>query len=141
MAAVTTGIKGEAEQVHARDIVLDSEQTAQQVLALLQQGTDFATVAKEYSVDETTKDNGGDLGWFPRGRVAPELEEAAFALQPGQLSGIVGLSDGYHILQVVERDAARRLSPETEFYLKMALFDEWLAEQRASAVIERHVAE
>ena len=141
MDAVTVSVKGEAEQVHARDIVLDSEQTAQQVLAVLQQGADFATVAKEYSLDETTRDSGGDLGWFPRGRIAPELENAAFALQPGQLSGIVGLSDGYHILQVVERDAARRLSPETEFYLKLALFDEWLAAQRASAVIERHVAE
>jgi parvulin-like peptidyl-prolyl isomerase len=108
---------------------------------MLQQGADFVTVAKEYSLDETTRDNGGDLGWFPRGRVTPELEGAAFALQPGQLSGIVGLSDGFHILQVVEREAARRLTPEMQFYLKMALFDEWLVGQRASAVIERYISE
>ena len=141
MDAVTAGVPTEAEQVHARHILVDSEQAAQQVLTMLQQSADFATLARERSLDEATKDSGGDLSWFPRGAIAPELETAVFALQPGQVSGIVRLGDEYDILQVVEREAARPLSPEIQADMKFALFDEWLAQQRASAVIERHVTE
>ena len=141
MEAVTTGVGTEAEQVHARQILLDSEETAQQIIDMLNQGADFATLAREHSLDVATKDNGGDLGWFPRGLVAPELENAAFALQPGQVSGMVRLGDGIHLIQVVEREAARALSAEEQLDLKLAIFEEWLARQRAEAVIERFVGE
>jgi parvulin-like peptidyl-prolyl isomerase len=73
--------------------------------------------------------------------VAPELENAAFALQPGQVSGMVRLGDGIHLIQVVEREAARALSAEEQLDLKLAIFEEWLARQRAEAVIERFVGE
>ncbi len=139
--AVTAGVPAEAEQVHARHIVADSEEAAQQILTLLQEGADFVALARERSVDLATKDNGGDLGWFPRGLVAPELEAAAFALQPGQVSAVVRLGEGYHIIQVVEREVARSLSPETQMDLMLATFDQWLAELRAGAAIERFVGE
>jgi foldase protein PrsA len=141
MESVTSGVGPTAEQVHARHIVLDSPEAAQQIIDMLNQGADFATLAREHSLDLATRDNGGDLGWFPRGLVAPELESAAFALQPGQVSGPVLLSDGVHLLQVVEREAARPLSPEEQLDLKLVLFEEWLARQRAAAVIERFVGE
>jgi parvulin-like peptidyl-prolyl isomerase len=141
MDAVTVGVSTEAEQVHARHIMVESEEAAQQILTMLQEGADFVTLAREQSVDVATKDNGGDLGWFPRGLVAPELENAAFALQPGQISGIVPLGEGYHIIQVVEREAARPLAPEIQLDLRLALFEEWLAAQRESASIERFVGE
>jgi parvulin-like peptidyl-prolyl isomerase len=73
--------------------------------------------------------------------IAPELETAAFALQPGEISDVVPLGDQVHIIQVVERDAARQLSPEEKVDLSFAMFDRWLAEQRAAAVIERFVGE
>jgi len=141
MDAVTAGVSTEAEQVHARHIVLDSEEAALQIVETLNQGADFATLARDHSVDVATKDNGGDLGWFPRGMIAPELENAAFALQPGQVSGVVRLGDGYHVVQVVEREAARALSPEEQLDLKLAIFEDWLARQRAAAAIERFVGE
>jgi parvulin-like peptidyl-prolyl isomerase len=137
MDAVTVDVGTEAEQVHARHILLDSEEAAQEVLALLEQGADFVTVTRDYSLDQATKDNGGDLGWFPRKLVPPELESAAFALQPGQVSGVVRLGDGYHIIQVVEREEARPLPPEMQLDLKLAIFEEWLAERRVAAEIER----
>ena len=139
--AVTADLGSEAEQVHARHIMVGSEEEAQQVLTMLQEGADFVALARERSLDLATKDNGGDLGWFPRGLVAPELENAAFALQPGQVSGIVYLGEGYHVIQVVEREIASPLSPEVQLDLQLATFEGWLAELRASAVIERFVAE
>lgn len=141
MDAVSSGVGPEAEQVHARHIVVDTEEKAQQIQTTLQQGADFAALAREHSLDLATKDNGGDLGWFPRGLIAPELESAAFALQPGQVSGVVPLGDGYHLVQVVEREAARPLSPEMQLDLKLAVFEEWLSGLRASAVIERFVGD
>lgn len=141
MEAVTAEVGAEAEQVHARHIVVDSEESAREILAMLQQGADFAALAREYSLDQATKDNGGDLGWFPRKLVAPELENAAFALQPGQVSDAVRLGEEVHILQVVEREAARPLEPEVQLDLRLAIFEQWLAELWASSAIERFVGE
>lgn len=141
MDRVTSDVGTEAEQVHARHIMVDSEEAALQIVAALQQGADFADLVREQSLDAATRDNDGDLGWFPRGLVAPELENAVFSLQPGQISGVVHLGGGYHIFQVVERDAAHPLSPEVQLELKWAVFEEWLAELRAAAVIERYVTE
>lgn len=138
---VTADVGSEAEQVHARHIMVGSEEEAQQILTMLQEGADFVALARDHSLDLATKDNGGDLGWFPRGLVALELENAAFALQPGQVSGMVHLGEGYHVIQVVERESARPLAPEMQLDLQLAAFEGWLAELRASAVIERFVEE
>jgi parvulin-like peptidyl-prolyl isomerase len=141
MDAITVDVPQAAEQVHARHIVVDSQETADQILAQLQSGGDFAALAREKSLDLATKDNGGDLGWFPRGLVAPELENVAFALQPGEISNPVQFGEGYHFIQVMEREQARALSPEIQFQLKLSRFENWLAEQRAAAAIERFVGE
>ncbi len=142
MEVVTAAVGSVAEQVHVRHIVVDSEEAAQEIKAMLEGGADFTELARERSLDLITKDNGGDLGWFPRGVVALELETAAFGLQPGGVSDVIQLGVGYYILiQVLERDAAHPLSPEAQYELRMALFEEWLAEKRAAATIERFVAE
>jgi parvulin-like peptidyl-prolyl isomerase len=141
MEAVTADVPVEVEQVHVRHIVVEEETAAQALLDQLAGGADFVELARTHSIDVATRDNGGDLGWFPRGLVAPELENAAFALQPGQLSEIVQLGEGYHIIQVLEREAAHPLSTEMQIELKRAVFEEWLAALRASAEIERLVAE
>ncbi len=141
MEAVTAEVPTEAEQVHARHILVESEEAGQEVLAALQGGADFVALAREHSVDLATRDNGGDLGWFPRGLVAPELEDAAFALQPGQVSDLIRLGEGYHIVQVVEREVARALSLEMQMDLQWATFERWLEELRAAGQIERFVQE
>ena len=135
MDAVTADTPQVAEQVHARQIVVDSKEVADQVLAELQLGADFAATARDRSTDLATKDNGGDLGWFPRGLVPLKLENLAFALQPGEIGGPLQLEDGYHFVQVMERDPNRQISSEMQGQLKLVLFERWLEGQRAKATI------
>jgi foldase protein PrsA len=141
MEAVTGDVGDTAEQVHVRLIAVESEEAALEIQTMLQEGADFGALARERSLDLATKDSGGDLGWFPRGIVASELENVAFGLQPGQISDVIQLGERYHVIQVVERDAAHPLSPDDQLALGQTMFDDWLAEKRASAMIERYVGE
>jgi parvulin-like peptidyl-prolyl isomerase len=138
---VTASLPTVAEQVHARHILFDSEEEAQKVLAELQKGGDFAALAQKYSRDESTRANGGDLGWFPMGLelIPPEVEQEAFRLQPGQVSGVIHSQFGYHIVKVEAREPSRQLSPEMLQATKQKAFAQWLAKRRESATIERFV--
>jgi len=138
---VTAAVSTSAEQVHVRYILLESEEEARNVLAQLQVGGDFATLAQEFSHDESTRESGGDQGWVPRGLelMPPEVEAVAFALEVGQTSGVVTSQFGYYILQLLERDPDRPLSPEMQQSLREQTFARWLEEQRAAATIERFV--
>ncbi|MEA1871731.1 MAG: peptidylprolyl isomerase [Candidatus Bipolaricaulota bacterium] len=93
------------EEVRASHILVDDEETANEVLDKLNNGGDFAELAKEYSTCPSAE-GGGDLDWFSRGRMVPEFEEAAFALQVGEMSGIVKTEFGYHIIMVTDRKEA-----------------------------------
>lgn len=137
---VTSSVPTTAEQVHARHILLATEAEAQSVLQQLLNGADFAALAQQYSLDEATKVNGGDMGFFPRGiLLAPEVEEAAFALQPGQISGVVASQFGYHIIQVLERVPDRPLSEDALGTLRDRAFRQWVDELWAAASIERYL--
>jgi parvulin-like peptidyl-prolyl isomerase len=141
LQAVTAGLSANPEQVHARHIQVESEEAAREILSQLQQGADFAALARERSTDLATQENGGDLGWFPRGMVALELENAAFALQPGEVSDVLYLGEGFHLIQVVEREAARPLSAEMLIEWQQAAFERWLADLRDAATIIRFAAQ
>ena len=73
---------------------------ADSLLAQLRQGADFATLAKRFSDDSVSRESGGELGWFRRGVMVPEFEQAAFRLKPGDLSPLVRSDFGFHIIQV-----------------------------------------
>lgn len=140
LPTVLASVPTTAEQIHARHILVGSEAEAQTVLQRLQAGEDFAAIAGEVSTDATTRDRGGDLGWFPRGGLlVPEVDAAAFALQPGQTSEIVQSAWGYHVVQVIETDPNREIAPETQELLRQQAIEEWLAGLRAGADIQQLV--
>lgn len=120
-----------ADEVHARQILVQTEGTAGELLAQLKAGADFATLAMTY--DPTT---GGDLGWFPHGYLLqPEVEAAAFALQPGQYSEVIKSAIGYHIIYVIERDANHELTPDARRALQEKKLSDWLDAAKAASQI------
>lgn len=139
LARVTTGLPTKVEQVHAAQILLASQADANNVLTQLQAGKDFGALAKQYSKDEATRDNGGDLGWFPKGVMPPEFETVVFQMQPGQISGVVSTQIGFHIIKLLERDPARELSPDMLQNQRQQAFLAWLESQRNKAKIEKFV--
>src|SRR5262245_6444394 len=103
------------EQVRASHILLKTEgkdeaTVRKQAEDILKQakapGADFAGLAKKYSEDDGSKVNGGDLDYFPKGRMVPEFEQAAFSMQPGQISDLVKSKFGLHIIKVGDKKAA-----------------------------------
>lgn len=80
---------------------------AETVLAEARGGADFAGLARTYTDDESNRDQGGDLGYFARGRMVPEFEEAAFNLEPGQISDLVKSTFGFHVIKVTDKREAK----------------------------------
>lgn len=122
----------EAEQVHARHILVEDEETGQEVLDRLEAGDDWSELAAEYSQDPSNKDNAGDLGWFPRGMMVPEFEEVAFSMEAGETSELVETDFGYHIIQVLEK-GTEPLDEQSFEAMAGQAFEQWLDEQRAAA--------
>jgi hypothetical protein len=123
-------------QVHARHILLASKDDAEFILEQLAANADFGTLARLYSRDSSTRPDGGDLGWFPRGGLLfPEVESTAFELQPGEISDIVKSDLGYHIVQTLET-GERPLSPNDLRDMQETAVEDWISTQRESATIE-----
>ncbi|GAI11028.1 unnamed protein product, partial [marine sediment metagenome] len=95
------------EEIKASHIVLRTEVEAKAILSQLKAGADFAELAWRESIDPTTKEKGGDLGFFSRGKMIPAFEEAAFALEAGEFSEVVETPYGYHIIKVDEKKPAQ----------------------------------
>ena len=93
----------EPEQVHARHILVETEEEANILLLQLKEGlTDFAELAKEKSIGPSAP-SGGDLGFFTRGQMVKEFEDAAFSLEQGEISDVVQTEFGYHIIKCEEK--------------------------------------
>jgi len=129
---IISAVPLEAEQIHARQILLTDEQTALAVKAQLDSGADFTNLANQY--DPVA---GGDLGWFPRGILnVPEVESAAFAVETGKYTDVVKSTIGWHIILVVERDLTHELSPDALLSLQHQAISQWLAERRSESTID-----
>ena len=129
------------EEVRARHILLKvddnrtAEQAEQQLAAArkrIENGADFAAVAREISEDPSNKDQGGDLGFFSRGRMIKAFEDAAFAAQPGQLVGPLRTDFGVHLIRLDER----RSGGQQPFAEVKSLIENRLRAERAQTVAE-----
>ena len=96
------GMKPE-EEVQARHILVDSEDKAKEIADKIAKGGDFAALAKENSKDPGSKDDGGMLGFFGRGQMVPQFEEAAFRLKKGEVSPPIKSQFGFHLIKLEDR--------------------------------------
>lgn len=87
------------KQVKASHILVKKRSQAEKILEELKKGASFAKLAQKYS-ECPSKKQGGDLGWFGRGKMVPGFEKAAFSLKKGELSDIVKTQFGYHIIKM-----------------------------------------
>lgn len=136
------------EQVKASHILVEDEATAKKVKKELDSGKDFAELAKEYSADASNAAKGGDLGYFGKGEMAKEFEEAAFGMKVGEVSAPVKTDFGYHIIKVTDKKAAKTaVFEDHKEEIKESLFDQkiqteypnWLEKKKADYKIKRNL--
>ena len=109
----------------------------EEVLAKIRKGGDFATLARQFSADQGSASKGGDLGEFHRGQMVPPFEAAAYALKPGEVSGVVESPFGFHIIKVQERLPALKL----DFEGAREMITKAMLEERRSKRVEALVAQ
>jgi peptidyl-prolyl cis-trans isomerase C/foldase protein PrsA len=97
------------EEVRVRQIVTKSEEEAEKLRKMILRGAKFEELARKHSLGPEAK-KGGDLGYFPRGRMPPAIEEACFKLWSSHVSRVAASPYGFHLFQLVDRRAARELS-------------------------------
>jgi len=120
------------EEVHARHILLPTEDEAKAVLADLKKGADFAAVAKEKSKDPAAAE-GGDLGYFTKDQMVPEFSAVAFKLGKGELSEPVKTQFGWHIIKVEDK----RTKPTPSFDQVKTQIDNYIAHRAQAALVDK----
>jgi peptidyl-prolyl cis-trans isomerase C len=133
-------IEGEQE-VHARHILVETEDEAKAIEAELKKGADFAELAKKKSKDPGASD-GGDLGFFTKDQMVPEFSAAAFSLEPGKISDPVKTQFGWHIIKVEEKRNRKapdfeQVKSQIETYVTRKAQAEYVAKLRETAKVER----
>jgi peptidyl-prolyl cis-trans isomerase D len=125
----TPGPDGKVDQ----KAVDEARAKAEDVLKQIKAGGDFAELAKKYSQDPGSAQNGGELGWIVKGQTVPEFEKTAFEQNPGQMSGLVQTSYGFHIIQTEEKEPAH-MKPLSEV---KAAIEQAVKAQKTSAVLNQ----
>jgi parvulin-like peptidyl-prolyl isomerase len=127
---LAAGVPLSMEQIHLRQILTYNEADAQAALQELNAGADFDELASQY--DPVTN---GELGWVPKGYLLDaNADEAVFALQAGEVSGIIATEAGFHIFKAIER-SEHALSPDALLAMQELALQEWIAEQREKSEI------
>lgn len=122
------------EQVRASHILVNDSETAEEIMDLLKGGADFAELAKNYSIDTASATYGGELGYFGKGTMIPEFEDAAFGLEIGEVSEPIKSKFGYHIIKLTDKKPAEeaKLDEKTRALIELSLFNEkWDANKEA----------
>jgi peptidyl-prolyl cis-trans isomerase C len=130
------------QEVRARHILVEREDEAQAALARVKKGEDFAKVAGELSKDPGSGKEGGDLGWFEKGRMVPEFAEAAFKLDKGQVSDIVKTQFGFHVIKVEDKRDKKppefaAVKDQLKRYMTQKAQQDFVLKLRESAKIEK----
>jgi peptidyl-prolyl cis-trans isomerase C len=133
-------IEGEQE-VHARHILVETEDEAKAIEAELKKGADFAELAKKKSKDPGAAD-GGDLGFFTKDQMVPEFSAVAFTLEPGKISDPVKSQFGWHVIKVEEKRNRKapdfdQVKAQIEQYVTRKAQADYVAKLRAEAKVER----
>ena len=129
------------QEVHARHILVETEDEAKAVAEELKKGADFAELAKKKSKDPGAAD-GGDLGFFTKEQMVPEFSTVAFAMEPGKISDPVKSQFGWHIIKVEEKRNRKapdfeQVKPQIEQYVTRKAQADYVAKLREAAKVER----
>jgi hypothetical protein len=122
---LTADVPAEQEQVWARHILVETEESANQLLADLESGSDWAELALEHSLDTSNSENGGDLGWFSFETMVTPFANAAFAVEIGEISNPVESDFGWHLIQVIGHEM-RPLSAQQYAEARNGVFQEFV---------------
>ena len=115
---------------------MDTEEEAKAVIARLNKGIDFGVIAQELSLDTSTKENGGDLGWFTTGSMVQAFEDAAWSLEIGEISEPVKTDYGYHIIQVLGHEVRQLTDSELETF-KTNNFSKFIEAAKAELTVKK----
>lgn len=127
-----------ADQVHAQQILVMTQEEADAVVARLKAGEEWAALAAELSQDSATKDASGDLGWFPKGSKGDTFDEAVFAAEADPTNTLIVEDDsGWHVVRVLERDPARYLSESDLDSARQTAVSDWFAAHRVADGVVR----
>jgi parvulin-like peptidyl-prolyl isomerase len=132
---ITADLSIEEEQVWARHILVEEEETALDILDRFDDGEDWAALASEYSTDASNASQGGDLGWFNQSTMVPAFSEIAFTTSIGAVSDPVETDFGWHLIQVIGHEM-RPLSSNEYEQLKESEFNNWLDQVRFTLDVE-----
>ena len=123
-------------QIRASHILVKTEAEANKIIDKLKKGEDFAALARKYSIDKGTAKNGGDLGYFTAGQLAPEVEQAAVKLKPGEIGGPVKTKFGYDVIKVVDK----KMGKPVEFEKIKNVIMQRISSEKQKGVFDSYIA-
>jgi parvulin-like peptidyl-prolyl isomerase len=138
-AALAADIPTVQEQVHVRRLTLSSQEEATAALAQIRTGEKtLEELAREKSLDLTSRNAGGDLGWLPRGIESTQFDDAAFRLQIGEISEPVVTPQGFEVLELLGKEV-RPVAPEHLDRLSLRRMEQWLRQAREDPGVRREL--
>lgn len=138
--AVGEGIPTSGPQVHARHILLDSQEKADEVHQRLLDGAEFAELARLESKDPGSRDKGGDLDWFGFGKMNLTFESAAFSLEVGATSNVVESRNGFHIIQVLEKSEDRPFDADGLERQRTEMYRTWISTAQVQPEVKNEMS-